>query len=223
MYWGGGGIGLGNIPKKNIFSDCFLNMFRIRIAENKDKQRFASVSPHILNWVSLWNKYFRKQKPLIRFRTFSSRPLSHPPGYCILWEDPEHSDLKIVGFLLKFSWPPPPSFSLERFRPILQRKFMKLVCAAQCVLTYWEKCSAKRKTLPASLLTTSLLLCLLASSLTTGVPCDDGDLEDGDLDDDEAGNEDGRWPVMWVWWEPSLLPGEISVGCWRRLLCATNK
>ena len=62
------------------------------------------------------------------------------------------------------------------------------------------------KTLPASLLTTSLLLCLLATSLTTGVPCDDGDLEDGDLDDggrddgdlddDEAGNEDGRWPVM---------------------------
>ena len=59
-------------------------------------------------------------------------------------------------------------------------------------------------------------MCLLATSLTTGVPCDDGDLEDGDLDDggledgdlddgdreygdlddDEAGNEDGRWPVM---------------------------
>ena len=208
-------------------------MFKIRIAENKDKQRFASVSPHSLNWVSLWNKYFRKQKPLIRFRTFKSRRLSQAPGFCILWEYPQHTDLKIVGFLLKFSWPPPPSFSLERFRPILQQKFMKLVCAAQCVLTYWQKCSATRKTLPASLLTTSLLLCLLATSLTTGVPCDNGDLEDddlddggledGDLDDDEAGNEDGRWPVMWVWWEPSLLPREISVGCWRRLLRATNK
>ena len=49
-------------------------------------------------------------------------------------------------------------------------------------------------------------MCLLATSLTTGVPCDNGDLEDddlddggledGDLDDDEAGNEDGRWPVI---------------------------
>ena len=33
----------------------------------------------------------------------------------------KNRNLKMVGFLLRVSWPPPPpSFSLERFRPILK-------------------------------------------------------------------------------------------------------
>ena len=92
---------------------------------------FSLFLPHSLNWISQWRKYSQKQKSLIRFKTSSSRTLSqhlfHLHLFCL-------HDLKIVGFLLRLSWPLP-SFSLERFRPILTKKF-QLWCMIMCQLLW---------------------------------------------------------------------------------------